>query len=60
MQDLGYSWDHQLLSESYLCVDPASVPMGGLGAAAGCSFDVQALERERERYYICSSQSGTD
>ena len=43
MQDLGYSWDHQLLSESYLCVDPASVPMGGLGAAVGSSFDEEAL-----------------
>ena len=39
----GFSLDHEALSESYRPVDPTAAPMGGLGAAAGASFDVQAL-----------------
>ena len=41
----GFSLNHQALSESYVPVDPASVSMGGLGAAAGDAFDVQAIIR---------------
>jgi hypothetical protein len=39
----GFSLDHQALSESYVPVDPSSVPMGGLGAATGSSFNAEAL-----------------
>ncbi len=39
----GFSLDHQALSESYVPVDPSSVLMGGLGAAAGGSFNAEAL-----------------
>jgi hypothetical protein len=39
----GFSLDNQVLSESYVPVDPSSVPMGGLGAAAGSSFNAEAL-----------------
>jgi hypothetical protein len=39
----GFSLDDQVLSESYVPVDPSSAPMGGLGAAVGTSFDPQAL-----------------
>ena len=39
----GFLLDHQALSESYVPVYPTSVPMGGLGAAAGGSFDAEAL-----------------
>ena len=33
----------RFLPESYVPVDPSSVPMGGLGAAAGGSLDAEAL-----------------
>ena len=39
----GFSLDHEVLSESYVPVHPTSVPMGGLGAAAGVSYDPHAL-----------------
>ena len=39
----GFSLDLQVLSESYVPVDPSSMPMGGLGAAAGVSFNAEAL-----------------
>ena len=42
-EESGFALDHQVLSESYVPQDPISMPMGGLGAAAGASFDVQAL-----------------
>ncbi len=45
----GFSLDHEALSQSYEPVDPTNVPMGGLGAAAGDSFDVQSLVRNALR-----------
>lgn len=39
----GCSLDEQVPSESYVPVDPSSVSTGGLEAAAGDSFDAQAL-----------------
>ena len=39
----GFSLDHEVLEESYVPVDAISVPMGGLGGAAGASFSAQDL-----------------
>ena len=39
----GFSLEDPVLSEAYVPADPSSVPMGGLGAAVGASFDPYAL-----------------
>ena len=50
-EESGFALDHQVLSESYVPQDPISMPMGGLGAAAGASFE---RERERESLHLSS------
>ncbi len=39
----GFSLEDPFLSEAYVPTDPSSVPIGGLGAAVGASFDPYVL-----------------
>ena len=42
-KESGFSLDDEVLPASYVPMDPVTVPMGGLGAGEGGSFDVEAL-----------------